>query len=564
LAHEFFHVLEFSYNTTISCPGFWFTEASAKWAEWWFAPATAGTEVYPWASDFLDHPEVSLTESTAGHGYESWLWPLFMQQQAGGSTSSIVGAWSAMVGQTGCAALNNAINAQLPFAANFTNFAAENFDYELPNTATHALAWPVPAAPVTFTGNYPDFTASFNPIAPAFPEMRPKAGEVNLAQSTSYPWTATVPVNLPPLSAQYTRIVLNPAKIAHGGAVEFDFTGLSPSASLDVNLLGADSQKSGYAINNGVWERIDVGRSNGSGVATHANICLNADGTRPSVKGNGKNGYPVGGSLYVIIDNNGASNTPLTGSFTVTQRDTCATALSGQLTINSSASNSGPQTVTNSAQITADLTNNCATCNFYPWQVTGTWSAQTTDTISCGTLTGSASRALTSADFSNGPGVLGAGAMSLYSNPYRYAPYIAGAFLSGEQATGTWSGCGGGTSTIGLDTGYGCPAMFSPVSSGAIYRSRGVYTSADASVTFNCFTSKNGYSDTINGTLTATDPVQCGLWPYCFSGPGHSSRSQTRRLIHPMHKQRRASTRIGQALGGTPATSTTRSRAGGR
>src|SRR5215472_7453623 len=47
LAHELFHVLQFAHNTTRSCPKFWFTEASATWAEWYFVPGAAGHMVYP-------------------------------------------------------------------------------------------------------------------------------------------------------------------------------------------------------------------------------------------------------------------------------------------------------------------------------------------------------------------------------------------------------------------------------------------------------------------------------------------------------------------------------------
>ncbi len=530
LVHEFFHVLQYAYNTTMSCRRFWFDEASATWAEWWFAPATANKEVYQWIPDFQKEPGVSLTDSAGRSPYSDWLWPLFMQQQAGGP-SIIADAWKAIgrAGAGSCDTLNSAISSQLPFYDNFANFAVENFDHELPNLATKAREWPTPAFPVTFDRNYPSFTHSARPTVPGeFPEVLPRLeGSTSLFSATSaYPWSRTVEVNLPPLSAQYTKITLAPAGVAHGGSVDFDFSGLSPATDLDVNLLAADDAPSRSAINDGKWERIDVALSNLGDDPAHANICLNADGTKRAVLDDGKPGDPVGGSyFYVIIDDNGISGKPVTGSFTVTQRDTCATALSGDLTVDSTVE--GAQTTT--AHISADLSNNCAHCDGpAAWQVTGTWSAKYTYPMTNCTITASGSGRLRGNDFPTTYGVLGESYLSVYQNPYSTTPYIPGAFLSTE--TGTANGCGI-SGPVPLQAGFGCPDLFGgPNALGGWYQSNGTYTAKDASVTFDCHVTGTGeylgYDDAITGTLTATDPVRCGLWPYCASGPGESSAAE--------------------------------------
>jgi hypothetical protein len=162
LAHELFHILQFAHNTTLSCPTFWFLEASAKWAEWYFVPDAARRMVYPWFRDFQDKPWVSLTDSKNRAPYSDWTWPLFMQQQVG--PGSIAAAWTAMQDRTGCDDLNIAVNSVLPFNSSFGDFAVENFDYRLPNLITSKKAWPV-----NFKANYLRFRRVANPKAPAFP-----------------------------------------------------------------------------------------------------------------------------------------------------------------------------------------------------------------------------------------------------------------------------------------------------------------------------------------------------------------------------------------------------------
>jgi hypothetical protein len=512
LAHEFFHVLQYSHNTTLSCPKFWFLEASALWAEWWFAPATAGTMVYPYVTEFQAKPEVSLTDSANRKPYDDWLWPLFMQQQAG--VGSIASAWTAMEDKTGCTALNAAINLQVPFHSSFGDFAVENFDYQLANTYTGVQAWPV-----NFGADYPDFTTAANPAAPAFPKNIPKHNSVTPGKS-SYPLTATVPVNLPPLSAKYTKVSLVSEfpyfdqYLGGGGSVEFDFSGLSPSGNLDVTLLGADEQASGAATHNGVWERVDL-----TGGNTHAKICLSADGT--------KQDHPLTGEFYVIVANHssGPSAAPITGSYTVSQRTACATALSGPLTIRTTTDD-GYYHTQQSANITVNMANspfeNGGT-GFGPWQVApgGRWSEQYTRTYPCGdgtneTLSASGSGKVAGAD-------INVDFVNNYMEPYSFKPYFASGLLS-ETAPATESGnCPDGVNSAFMAIGQGCP--------GTTVYFNGVYTSGDAGVNLTCSGKSKGngitYTVKISGTLTATDPIVCGLWTSnCSIGSVPMTRSK--------------------------------------
>ena len=495
LAHELFHVLAFAHNTTRSCRKFWFGEASAKWAEWYFVPQAAGRMVYPWFRDFQAKPDVSLTDSENRTPYADWMWPLFMQQQAGGSPGPVALAWKAMEGQTGCTALNADVSLEDSFDQDFRDFAVENFDYRLPNLITSKTAWPV-----HFKANYPRFRRTANRAAPPFPEELPKYQSVALDQN-NYPYNATVHVDLPSLSAQYTQIPLV-LPYAHepggGGSVEFDFSGLSPAGDVDVSLLAADGQKSGYATNNGTWERIDLGVGN-----TKAKICLNADAT--------KRDRPLKGAFYVIIDNHstGPTAAPVTGSYTVSQGYYCAIGLSGPLTVTQKRSGADGDVITQSAKLTVNLTSNSGIWRVAPGS---TWSEQYTDAAPCssgGSASASGSGPLNDQDIGTiMPG--GAVDVGLYQEPYFLKSYVVSVFLTSESATLHGPECVNG-GTVPMSIGIGsCPVGAVPVGS------YGTYTKADAGINFACTATINGSTETdtwhVSGTLTARDPIECGLW----------------------------------------------------
>ncbi len=497
LAHEFFHVLQYRHNTTISCPSFWFLEASATWAEWWFAPSTADTMVYPDFSKFQAKPEVSLTDSVHRSPYQDWVWLLFMQQQAG--VASIANAWKAMEGKTGCPALNAAVNLQVPFNPYFGDFAVENFDAQLPNLATNKN----PAWPDNFGTNYPDWVAANNPAVPGrFPEIMPKLtpGKGIILSKKPYPYTAKETVNLPPLSAQYTKVSPVPPAarvIGQGGSVEFDFSGLAPSGNLWVTLLAADKQTSGYATHNGVWQRIDL-----TGGDNQAKICLNLDGT--------KKNKPLTSQFYVILANrsSGASAAPVTGSYAITQRTTCAAEVAGPLMLNTTVNTGHGYVTKQSATLNVDF----VSADFFPGAYDWTWSSgvmpwseRYKETYPCtpGTETIKASG---SGTISSTLDFLGGGP-DFYENSYSFTPSFPGTLLEGERLPGTESGpCGNGPVNLSAAIGSGCPAGPTP---GAF---RGVYTSGDAGLNLTCSGTSKSYTVNISGTLTATDPIQCGLW----------------------------------------------------
>lgn len=514
LAHEFFHVLQWAHNTTLSCPDFWFRNASAKWAEWYFVPEAAGRMVYPWFRDFFQaKPEVSLTDSQNRESSADWAWPLFMQQQAGGSPDPIALAWKAMEGEEGCTALNADISLEDSFDRDFGPFAVENFDYRLPNQITGKQAWPV-----NFGDNYLDFRTASNPKAAKFPEETPAIGFPDN--------NGRVKVDLPPLSAQYTDTGGGvgcghcgngvTSIIGSGGSVRFDFSGLSPSNHLWISLIASDwrPQGQGYASHNGTWQRIDLPAGD-----KQAKICLNADATKVGLVA-GRPLDPLDGEIYVIIANtsSGPSAAPIKGSYTVATGP-CATAVSGTVTVNLTIDEGTPglpDTVHQNATLNMDLVPNGQSED---WQSAGgSWSEQYTSSSSCGdgttdTVTASGSGSpITGTVVSSLPDDLPTA--NFYDNPYFSKPFISSDLLEGENLQGTESGGSCGTSgpvTVGGEiTEVNCPANTADLI-GLV----GHYTAHDAGVDFTCSASWNaGFPSTItvSGTLTATNPILCGLW----------------------------------------------------
>jgi hypothetical protein len=485
LVHEFFHVLSDASNTTASCSKFWFTEASATWAEWYFVPQKADTQVYPFfTDDFQPNPNVSLTDSTStirpDAAYAGWIWPLFMQQTSG--ATSIASAWFAMVGRQGCNALDGAINQQVGFKQDFKKFAVENFDYELPNLQTLLPAWPT-----NFGNDYPSYAASANPTALAFPEQRPSYDAAIF--NNPYPYTATELVDLPSLSAQYTYVAPN------SPSLEFDFSGLSNATAVDINVLGAEVEPKGHVSHNGVWKRVKLAPSD-----TKAKICLNADGT--------KGASAITGNLYVILDNHswGSSAQTVTGSYTVTARTTCAASLSGNLTLSSTQTQSASGTTLSQVSQAANIgVNLSSSTTGWTIQPASTWNESFTYTSGCTTLSASGNGTLQSGDFN----------LAAYSTPYANPPLLTKGLLSTESAQGTWSGCFSGTEPVSMMIGTGCPgSQFNKYFQGS-------YASGKAGVDLTCADTviqhpSSGvtytYTNNLAGILTAVDPLICALW----------------------------------------------------
>jgi hypothetical protein len=482
MAHEFFHVLEAVYNDSDSCPNYWFTEAAATWAEWYFVPSDAATDVYPWFAKFQANPGQSLFNPGSRNSYSEFIWAMYMQQQHG--AASVASAWKAASGASGCAALNSAVDGQVSFAANFKHFAVENFDSMLPNLQSGVKEWPV----CPTCQHYQDLTP-LSGTAPPFPQTQPVTSYQLIVPGASYPWKSTVSgVNLPQLSAEYDEFV-----VQGGTSVEFDFSGLSNPSDLDVSLIAAD-----YDPGNGSYLVVPV-------TGTDQKVCLAADNAAI-------------GDFYVVLDNHDAgAPAQITGSYTVTARATCALSLAGTLNVDSSSSAGGIKTTTKDT-LRVKLKNSAEGWDSFP-PSTGTYKGtyKQTGPDSCPNSTyvinAKGSGAINGIDL----------AVSAYQQPYSTTPYVGAPVLISEQATGTkTSPCGNGTTTVILAAGYQCPVTQPQ----ALYANlQGAYSGDEGAVAFNCsksfHLSRTTYSTTVTGTLTASGLFQCGLWlPDFCSLPG--------------------------------------------
>ena len=142
LAHEFFHALQFAINfegmtdcplgSLGNCPGapqdwFWMTEASATWAEHRFVPAARATVDGPY-DRYQGWRKTNQGLSQVGgiNAYYSWMWPLFMQQQAG--AASVGTAWRAFRGKHGWNQLQAALDGVVPFEQFFREYAVRGWN----------------------------------------------------------------------------------------------------------------------------------------------------------------------------------------------------------------------------------------------------------------------------------------------------------------------------------------------------------------------------------------------------------------------------------------------------
>lgn len=144
LVHEFFHALQNAANTFVGCPDdqlacsesghkFWFYEASATWAEFYFAPPSKRDDIdgaYDQFKHFQQQPtRRALTDTDAQNEYEAWAWPLYMQQHA--KPASVAAAWQALVGKSSMQEAMEALNGVVSFEDEFHNFAVENINMTL-------------------------------------------------------------------------------------------------------------------------------------------------------------------------------------------------------------------------------------------------------------------------------------------------------------------------------------------------------------------------------------------------------------------------------------------------
>ncbi len=505
LAHEFFHLEQYRTNVS-SCDGgtWWFLEASATWAGAYFVP-TSATQVYqPFYTAFEQQNSPKSLNNTSNdpsgrsHAYSAFIWPYFMQQQAGG-IQSIGQVWQSVGGVTTCPALDQKLNAVASFTKYFKKFALENLDAPLPNYNPD-----VTSVPANFGHTYQEQVSSFPPYYPtlaapntqSLPTVKPASYTLPVNPSKdAYPFTTPTPVStkLPALSAQY-----NFFKIRSGyNDVQFNFSKL-PAGNTDVTLIGQEegSTKTTYTV------AVTPGSStpvNFSGASAH--VCLALD-LKPQFGKFGQSPAGQGAAFWVVIDNHSLSTTPLNASYTVTVRTDCADTVSGTLT-------DIDTTTLTSAIVTSVLTEN------------DTWKVQLQDSKNGFDPKGSSDKFdVTERGTSvlgtchqetqtyNGSAGVNLGATYFYGfGPLNITPQLV-AVTNYVPVTVTKSACGSITTTSG-NTRAATTFCEAPAESS--------YATARIALTFGCSdksSNQPGTEETVTGggTLTATKVDACGLW----------------------------------------------------
>lgn len=238
MVHEFFHILQNAHNAAIAfrCPDpvpggcakgqwleYWFVEASAVWAESYFAPETAADEVHSrFTSSFQPshlplHISLPLSHPEWSHIYGAYIWPYFMQQIGG--PGKIADAWKAIAKVDTWAQATDAIDTQLPFERNFRTFAVRNYNRVL-----------LPGDPLPRQSRY----VSVEPFS-NFPDNSPPPDtplERLSARPRENPYTENV--TLAPLSARYYHYAFDQNEVQQ---VIIDATNLKPAGSLDVDAF---------------------------------------------------------------------------------------------------------------------------------------------------------------------------------------------------------------------------------------------------------------------------------------------------------------------------------------
>lgn len=477
--HEFFHVLQFRYNIGL-CDGgkWWFDEASATWAETYWVPGLAKQEVYGprYVHGFEIDPKLSLLDGRTRHDYDSFIWPYFMQQQAG--AHAIADVWKSLGhGQvTRCRTMNNRLDRQLSFTTNFRDFAVRNLD-EPQGRDRGAPEWPQ------------SFGQPYEKLHANFPQTEPFLD--SYLRFTTIGQSRTAKLDLPPLSTIYEEIHTVPSDVPVAG-LEIDPSSLSGTAGLSVDVIGYESAQSGHNH----WIRVRESRPDNG-------VCMAFDP-----------GDTQSSHIYLVISNSSLTNTTR-GPLQIKARGTCATSASGTITHTQQVVQAGgADTVTTDTTITMALklvAQNSALVSYgsvFSYSVNGTDNDGST-TCNFG---GSGS------DFM-GPSIGSDRFASLdaYATPRDNSP-VLNDVASGDPLTG----CSGGFTLTDLQRG--CPivptdAFFFPPGYAGAY-------SADASaITFNC-SDTTGSSDpeeqiteTVTGTLTARGVIPCGLWTAgCVNG----------------------------------------------
>jgi hypothetical protein len=199
LIHEFFHVLQYAHNAYAPFPGdppHWFTEASAVWAETYYLRDHSQVP-HDWFKTFQTF-EVGLEDPDKDHQYAAYIWPFFMEQEAG--KESIMQTWAALdalPSGSGLAAVTDAIDHELPFVDHFRDFAVRNLDNDVLDETDPRET------------QYVDLDLGF-------PEGVPPGHIQSGSVSPGDPYVAGQ--SIPPLAARYLVVPVEPQDAAVQGA----------------------------------------------------------------------------------------------------------------------------------------------------------------------------------------------------------------------------------------------------------------------------------------------------------------------------------------------------------
>jgi hypothetical protein len=231
LAHELFHVYEYSYNHFGFLSGSgneWVLDASATWAEWQFANTVPTSSAGPIFGTFQGS-KISLQDDLPANGYLSFGWPLFLEQHRAGTVRTM---WEAIEGKNGDAIMD-AINGVLSFDDNFRVFGMRGWNREIPI-----------ASPVTPWLDAPPVSSGGHRIQP-FGSRSPAS--IDLVGTDKGATPRSLPGDSPSLWAHYQHFKVEDTV----GQVVLDFSGVKPGSRLDVDALVKIKGRS-------QWERRDL------------------------------------------------------------------------------------------------------------------------------------------------------------------------------------------------------------------------------------------------------------------------------------------------------------------
>jgi hypothetical protein len=232
LAHELFHAIEYSYNSSIAfeipaagqpAAEYWWLEAAAKWAESHFARGIAPMEVYPFFSGVFQSDEFPLHQpftrgSGRSDGYKSFIWGFFAEENNG--PDIIQSSWEALRGATSQAQATDRLDGIFDFKTNFRLFALRNLNTDLPGLL------PMEKRYAQSDGMVPCMGCG----VAVFPDDLPPdlAGQKTLARPDFFDDTFFIP----PLKAVYYRFPV----LAQGiHSITFRFDNINQPADVDVD-----------------------------------------------------------------------------------------------------------------------------------------------------------------------------------------------------------------------------------------------------------------------------------------------------------------------------------------